>query len=87
MMISPASYIDTQKNKTYKELLREQNKLLSDIKNFENGNIKKSNIIIDPRPEVIYQCNLMYLGELSKLISKKYNKEYIMFDESQDEKE
>ena len=83
-MISPASYIDTQKNKTYKELLRERNKLLSDINNFENGNIKKSNII-DPRPEVIYQWNLMYLGELCKLISKKYNKEYIMFDESQDE--
>ena len=81
MMISPASYIDGQKGKTYKELLKERNKLLNDINDFENGNIEDSDLIIDPSPEVIYQCNLMYHGELCKLISEKYNKEYIMFEE------
>lgn len=81
MMISPASYIDSQKEKKYKELLEERNKLLSDIYKFENDNIKNSGLIIDPSPEVIYQCDLMYLGELCKLISEKYNKEYMMFEE------
>ena len=74
MMISPETYINTQKRKTYKELLKERNKLINDIKNFESGNIKNSNLIIEPASEVIYQCNLMYLGELCKLILEKYNK-------------
>ena len=78
MMISPETYINTQKRKTYKELLKERNKLINDIKNFESGNIENSNLIIEPAPEVIYQCNLMYLGELCKLILEKYNKKNLI---------
>ncbi len=76
MMICPETYINTQKRKTYKELIKERNKLINDIKNFENGIMKNSYLTIDPAPEVIYQYNLMYLRELCKLILEKYNKEY-----------
>ena len=31
MMISPEAYIDELKNKTYKELIKEKNKLLKEI--------------------------------------------------------
>ena len=77
MMISPNCYIDEIKHKSYKELLEERNVLLKSIYLFENEEIKQGEIIYSPSPEVIYQMNLEYLGELCKLISKKYNEEYI----------
>ena len=32
---------------------------------------------MEPSPEVVYQMNLKYLGELCKLIADKYNSEYV----------
>lgn len=80
MMISPYSYIEEQKDKSYKQLLKERDDLLKEIKEFENNqyNIAEQEII-SPSPEVVYQCNLMYLGKLCDLIAEKYNKEYINF--------
>ena len=77
MMISPNCYIDELKDKSYKELLRERKELLEAIYSFENEEIKQGEMICSPSPEVVYQMNLEYLGELCKLISKKYNEEYI----------
>lgn len=77
MMISPNCYIDELKDKSYKELLKERKELLEAIYSFENEEIEQGEIICSPSPEVVYQMNLEYLGELCKLISKKYNEEYI----------
>lgn len=33
--------------------------------------------MIHPSPEVVYQCNLEYLGKLCELIAEKYNQEYV----------
>ena len=76
MMISPDSYIDEFKNKKYKELVVEKNKLLKEISDFENNNIPKVSYNINPSPDVIYQCNLLYLSKLCELIADKFNKEY-----------
>lgn len=76
MMISPESYIDELKNKTYKELIKEKNKLLKEISDFENNKIADEEYNIDPSPDVIYQCNLLYLSKLCELIADKFNKEY-----------
>lgn len=76
MMISPDSYIDEFKNKKYKELVVEKNKLLKEISDFENNNIPEESYNINPSPDVIYQCNLLYLSKLCELIANKYNKEY-----------
>ena len=77
MMISPFSYKESQKEKTYKELLIEREELLKEIYSFENSEDDDEMIIEAPSPDVVYQMNLQYLGELCNLISEKYNKEYV----------
>ena len=76
MMISPESYNDELKNKNYKELIKEKNKLLKEISDFENNKIADEEYNINPSPDVIYQCNLLYLSKLCELIADKFNKEY-----------
>ena len=76
MMISPEAYIDELKNITYKELIKEKDKLLKEISDFENNKIVDEEYNINPSPDVIYQCNLLYLSKLCELIADKFNKEY-----------
>ena len=77
MMISPESYVDELKDKSYKELLKNREELLECIYTFENGKIDKKEFMIKPSPDVKYQMHLEYLGELSKLIADKYREEYV----------
>ena len=74
MMISPQSFIENLENKEYEILIKEKNKLINEIKRFEENKMTDSEICMDPSPEVIYQCNLLYLSELCKLIHDKFNK-------------
>ena len=76
MMISPESYLEEIKNKSYNELLIERSELLNEILDFEkNANLDKS-VGMFPAPETIYQMNLLYLGKLCELLSKKYSLEF-----------
>ena len=84
MMISPDWYVEDKKDKKYKELLVERDKLLKEIKDFENNNIPEKDYMIDPSPEVIYQCNLQYLSKLCDLIYKKYNQELVWNEEKEE---
>lgn len=80
MMISPNGYINMIKDKKYKELLVERNKLLKEIKNFEKEDNEAEcgiEIKIHPSPEVVYQMNLLYLAKLCELLSEKYSLEFI----------
>ena len=77
MMIGPESFIDRLKDKPYKKLLKERDRLLKDIEKFETGKIPKNEQFMKPSPATRYQMNLLYLGELCKLISEKYKEEYI----------
>ena len=70
-MISPEVYIEEQKNKSYEELLVERDRLISDIKQFEGD--EKNEQVIEPSPDVVYQCNLKYLAKICELIAEKYN--------------
>ena len=74
MMISPQSYVDDLKEKCYEDLIKEKDKLIKEIERFENNKIADSEIYMDPSPEVVYQCNLLYLSELCKLVHDKFNK-------------
>lgn len=76
MMVSPETFIENLKGKSYNELLEEREKLLNDIYSFEKKQNKFKEIFISPSPEVRYQVNLQYLGKLCELIAIKYNKEY-----------
>ena len=77
MMISPDCFIEQYSNKSYAELLTVRDKLFNDIRAFEKHDYETEEILTHPSPEVVYQCNLEYLGKLCELISKKYNQEYI----------
>ena len=82
MMVSPDWYKNELKKKTYKELLTEKDELLKEISDFET--IMKSNNKSDldfesdfcPSPDVVYQCNLLYLSKLCELMADKFNEEY-----------
>ena len=77
-MISPGAFIALNcKDKSYKDLLKMREELLEEIYDFEKGKISPESRMINPSPEVIYQMNLDYLGELCKLISETYNSEVL----------
>jgi len=80
MMISPNGFVEELKDKPYKELLKERDKLIRQIRAFEKDKVPESEYSICPSPEVVYQMNLQYLGELCNLIAEKYNKEYVWKD-------
>lgn len=82
MMISPEGFIEEYKNKSYAELLLVRDELLDNIQAFEKQDYDKKQEFISPSPEVIYQCNLEYLGKLCELISKKYNQEYVLGEDA-----
>ena len=78
MMISPNYFVEMHKNESYEQLLKVRDDLLADIYDFEKA--AKENKIehhFEPSPEVIYQCNLEYLGSLCSLIAERYNEEYV----------
>lgn len=85
MMISPESFIEEHKNKSYKELLAVWDELMSEIIAFEKDTDRLGEEwMIMPSLEVRYQCNLEYLGRLCQLIADKYNREYVWGEEDAD---
>ena len=73
-MISPKSFKKLNKDKSLEELIIEKNNIILEISQFENDYIsgkKKSNIVIDPSPEVRYQMNNEYLKVMIDLIQEK----------------
>jgi len=51
--------------------------LVEEIRAFEDHTYNPELEMIHPSPEVVYQCNLEYLGKLCELIAEKYNQEYV----------
>lgn len=81
-MISPDLFIEFEcKGKPYRELLKIREDLLEDIYEFEKDGFADETPVMEPSPDVVYQMNLEYLGELCKLISETYNKEFICRDD------
>ena len=84
-MISPGTFIEFEcKGRSYKELLKMRDDLLEEIYAFEGGNISLEAKMISPSPEVAYQMNLEYLGELCKLMSDTYNIEVVRMNEEEE---
>lgn len=77
MMISPEGFIEGYRNKTYKELLRVRDELMMEIRAFEEHTYDPELDLWNPSPEVVYQCNLEYMGKLCELISEKYNQDFV----------
>lgn len=77
MMISPQGYIEQHKDKPLEELIKERNKLIETLKEYEDENIlnnkpkERNGLIIDPSPEVVYSCYNDYLNEITDLIIER----------------
>lgn len=88
MMISPESYINTYKDKSLKECIKERNSLIKSLQQYEKHHIYEKRIklssevyldeILDgeikisPKPITVYTCELQYLTKLCQLIEEKY---------------
>lgn len=79
MMISPQGYMEQHKDKPLEELVKERNKLIEKLNEYEAENIlnikqqKNIGIIIDPSPEVRYSCYNEYLNAITDLIIERQN--------------
>ena len=76
-MISPEIYCESLEDKSFVELISERNRLIDEIKCFEEQKDKifdKFEYKISPSPETLYAWNIEALGMLCKLMSKKINK-------------
>ena len=73
MMVSPDSYVSEFADKTYEEILAEKDRLVKEIKEYENKSQDlEPPVFISPSPDTRYKVNLLYLAEICKLLEKKY---------------
>ena len=71
MILSSEAYILQYANYSYEDLIVVRDELIEDIKEYETGNIHPKAYSTKPGPEEIYQRNLEYLVEITKLILRK----------------
>jgi len=73
MMISPRSYANNIRNLPYEELVNERNRISQVLNKFENDELTDAERARNPSPEVVYQCNNLYLIEVTKLLNDRFN--------------
>lgn len=71
MMISPDAYRNNFEKASLKEILKERDALIREIRRYEKGKIPEEDYLIIPDPETVYLCNNLYLAELCYLIEHK----------------
>lgn len=81
MMIPPEFYIEQHKNDEYLKLIKERDRLISNIKSFEKNEMADNRDSLEwalnPSPDVRYQCNLAYLTHLCDFMREKYRVKYV----------
>lgn len=81
MMISPQSYIKQFENASYIDFIKERDRLVSYLRNYElseiTGHRTGKDWAKNPSPGVRYQCYFWYLSALCEVMQKRYNKEYV----------
>ena len=72
MMIDPKIYSQSIRNENLTELKKERNRLIKEIKEYENA-MDDDNIVMisNPDPETICLNNHLYLAEVCKLIGER----------------
>ncbi len=71
-MIDPKIYSESIRNESLTELKKERNRLIKEIKEYENA-MDDDNIVMisNPDPETICLNNHLYLAEVCKLIGER----------------
>ena len=72
MMIDPKIYSESIRNESLTELKKERNRLIKEIKEYENA-MDDDNIVMisNPDPETICLNNHLYLAEVCRLIGER----------------
>ena len=72
MMIDPKIYSESIRNESLTELKKERNRLIKEIKEYENA-MDDDNIVMisNPDPETICLNNHLYLAEVCKRIGER----------------
>ena len=81
MMISPDIYGKQFEDVPYPDLIRERDRLITEIRRFEvremAGDRSDPAWGTCPSPEVRYQMHMEYLAGLCRLMQERYNREYV----------
>ena len=70
-MADPSTVRKALENATLEEIIKERDKLIREIRRYENGKIPEDEYYMDSSPEVVYMMNNLYLAELCNLIYEK----------------
>lgn len=71
MMIDPSTLREAYKHATIKEIIKERDRLIREIRRYEKGKIPEEDYCMSPSPETVYRMNNLYLAELCYLIIEK----------------
>lgn len=81
MMIDTQQYVDNVKGYPYEKLIKERNRLVKSLKDFEKGwfagDKSGDEWYYCPSPDVVYQCELEYLSALCDFMNERFNNDYI----------
>lgn len=70
-MMSPDMVKYQYQDAPLKEIIKERDRLIRQIRKYEKGKIPEDEYCMDPSPDVVYMMNNLYLAELCYLISEK----------------
>ena len=76
MKITPEAFVESNKNKSYEELLAVRDQLIRVVQNFETDTERDpEDVLVNPLVDGNYYCNLKLLGGLCNLIAEKFGEE------------
>ena len=71
MMIDQETFRKSFENATLKEIIKERDRLIREIRRHEKGKIPEEDYCMSPSPKTVYRMNNAYLAELCYLIIEK----------------
>lgn len=71
MMLNPKDYRKELEAASLKKILRERDRIVEFMQDFENNRLPKKYYERDPSPKVVYMTNIEYLKEICELIKIK----------------
>ena len=76
MKITPEAFVESNKDKSYEELLAVRDQLISVVQNFEaDTEHDPEDVLVNPLVDGNYYCNPKLLGGLCNLIAEKFGEE------------
>ena len=68
MLMTPKMYVDSLKDASISEMIRTRDKLIDDMREYEDAIRKGYDVVMTPDPIIIYRNNCLCLIEVCRLI-------------------